>query len=291
MQDFVFRVDQYPLRGLKTRAKDYIAVGGGNAANAAIAVARLGGIARFAGPLGGPAGEDLIGDRVLDNLMREQVDASGVLRVDGAPSSLSAIFIEASGERTIVNYRDDRLTRVRHPDPDALLNDVDAVLVDNRYGEFVRPFCEAARRRGLPIVLDGDRPTTASDALLACVTHLIFSAEGLRATARTDDLAEALRALASAVSGFLAVTDGANGAYWLDGDLVRHQPAFQVEVVDTLAAGDVFHAAFALALTEGCAMADAMRFSAAAAAVKCMRFGGSAGSPTRAEVQSFLAAS
>ncbi len=291
VQDLVFRLDQFPPRGLKTRARDYSVVSGGNAANAAVAVARLGGMARFAGPIGGPAGEDLIGDRVLDSLIREHVDVSGVMRIDGAPSSLSAIFVEEAGERTIVNYRDDRLTQVRHPDPDALLNDVKAVLADNRYAEFVRPFCEAARRRGLPVILDGDRPTEASDALLVCATHLIFSAEGLRATARVDDLGAALRSLASAVPGFLAVTDGANGAFWLDGNTVRHHPAFEVQVVDTLAAGDVFHAAFALALTEGRAIADAMRFSTAAAAVKCMRFGGSAASPTRADVEAFLAAS
>jgi sulfofructose kinase len=60
--------------------------------------------------------------------------------------------------------------------------------------------------------------------------------------------------------------------------------------VDTLAAGDVFHGAFALALSEGSDVANAMRFSAAAAALKCSRFGGISGAPSRAEVDDFLTA-
>jgi sulfofructose kinase len=59
--------------------------------------------------------------------------------------------------------------------------------------------------------------------------------------------------------------------------------------VDTLAAGDVFHAGIALALAEGRDEVAAMRFGAAAAGLKCTRFGGSMGAPTRAEVEAFLA--
>jgi sulfofructose kinase len=65
-------------------------------------------------------------------------------------------------------------------------------------------------------------------------------------------------------------------------------PAFSVDAVDTLAAGDVFHGAFALALAEGHAMEEIMRFASAAAAIKCTRFGGRAGAPTRDDVAQFL---
>jgi sulfofructose kinase len=64
---------------------------------------------------------------------------------------------------------------------------------------------------------------------------------------------------------------------------------FPVAAVDTLGAGDTFHGAFALALAEGCDLLTGMRFAAAAAALKCTRFGGIAGTPTRTEVDAFLA--
>ena len=87
---------------------------------------------------------------------------------------------------------------------------------------------------------------------------------------------------------WLAVTSSAEGVYWLDGDRVRHEPAFAVETVDTLGAGDIFHAAFALALAEGRDERAALRFANAAAALKCTRPGGGAGAPRRHEVETFL---
>jgi sulfofructose kinase len=63
-----------------------------------------------------------------------------------------------------------------------------------------------------------------------------------------------------------------------------------VVAVDTLAAGDVFHGAFALALAEAAPIPRAIAFANAAAALKCRSFGGRLGAPTRAEVEAALAA-
>src|SRR5208282_1319579 len=126
--------------------------------NAAIAVARLGGRAALAGPLGGPAGEDGNGDLVLAALARENVDCSACQRVAGLATALSAIFIDARGDRTIVTYRDARIAAVTPADPEGIAAGADLVLADNRYPDFARPICEAARRRKVPVVLDGDKP-------------------------------------------------------------------------------------------------------------------------------------
>ena len=65
-------------------------------------------------------------------------------------------------------------------------------------------------------------------------------------------------------------------------------PAFPVHTVDTLGAGDVFHGAFALAITEKQELRQALRFASAAAALKCTRFGGAFAAPQRAEVEELL---
>jgi len=65
-------------------------------------------------------------------------------------------------------------------------------------------------------------------------------------------------------------------------------PVFKIVAVDTLAAGDIFHGAFALALVEGRPISECLRFAAATAGLKCTRFGGSPTIPTRAEVETFL---
>ena len=147
--DEVFRVEQFPRADGKVQASGFFVVNGGCAANAAVTIARLGGRAALAGPMGGPAGEDANGDRVLKALAREQVDCTFCQRVDGLATALSAIFMNARGDRTIVTYRDEAIAATAPADPAAAVAAADAVLADNRYPDFVQPICEAARAAGL----------------------------------------------------------------------------------------------------------------------------------------------
>jgi len=289
--DEVFRVDRFPQPDVKAQAQSFFIVNGGCAANAAVAVARLGGRAALAGPLGGPPGEDSNGDRVLAALAREQIDCTGCQRLAGVATALSAIFIDARGDRMIVTHRDDRLAAATPADPAGLVACADAVLADNRFPEFVRPICVAARARGVTVVLDADRPTQMSDELFRIATHVVFSAECLRATTGLDDLGAALAAIAGTTPSFLAVTQGPRDVLWREGARLRKSPVFAVDAIDTLGAGDVFHGAFTLALAEGRDLVAALRFAAAAAGLKCTRIGGSMAAPRRAEVEALLARS
>ena len=287
--DKVFRVEKVPQPDSKVEAKDFFIVSGGCAANAAIAVARLGGRAALAGPLGGPAGEDGNGDLVLAALAREHVDCSACQRIDGLATGLSAIFIDSRGDRTIVTYRDQRIAAIMPGDADSVIAAADLVLADNRYPQYVRPICEAARHRKLRIVLDADKATVEDDVLFRIASHIVFSAECLRATTGRGDLTEGLAVIAQQTDAFLAVSDGPNDILFLEAGALRRLPAFAIRAVDTLGAGDALHAGFALALAEGHNEADALRFGAAVAGMKCTRIGGSAGAPLRAEVEAFLA--
>jgi sulfofructose kinase len=288
--DEVFRVEEFPEPDGKVQAKGYFVVNGGCAANAAVAIARLGGRAALAGPMGGPAGIDENGDRVLRALARENVDCAACQRVDGLATALSAIFMNKRGDRTIVTYRDERIAAAAPRDPERLVAAADAVLADNRYPEFVRPICEAARRRHLPVVLDGDRPTVEDDPLFRNASHVVFSSECLRDTTGVSDLGEGLLRIAGKTDAVLAVSNGPDDILYLDHGRVRRVPVFNIDPVDTLGAGDAFHGGFALAIAEGRSEIDAMRFGAAVAGIKCTRIGGSAGAPTRAEVEAFMAA-
>ena len=282
------RVERFPAPGAKVHASDFITTGGGCAANAAVAVARLGTRAAFAGPLGGT--NDAVSNRILDDLTAEGVDCSGVVRLDGGSASVSLILLDAEGEKTIATRRGTGLGAVLPRDADALVANADAVLVDNRFPEFVSAVARAARARKIPVVIDLDLKTAPGDPLLALGTHVIASAEALRGTTGENDLAAGLAKLAAHNAGLLGVTDGANGVYWREDDSLRHLPAFAVTAIDTLGAGDAFHGGFTLALVEGRGLVDALRFASAAAALKCTRFGGANGAPKRAEVEAFLKA-
>ena len=207
----------------------------------------------------------------------------------GLTTPVSAVMIDASGERTIVTFRDPGLWQVQLPDAEAVLADCDAILIENRCAPFGTELCRAAQARGIAVVVDIDRPMALDDPLLRVASHLVFSIDALRATAAVPDDEAALRKLATLTPAFLAGTRGPHGTIWLDqqGE-VRETPAFQVDAVDTLGAGDIFHGAFALAITEQQGLPEALRFASAAAALKCTRFGGAFGCPRRDEVEQFL---
>ena len=240
------RVENFPAPGTKVAASEFIITGGGCAANAAVAIARLKGRVAFAGPLGGT--DDAVSNRILSDLDTEGVDCAGAVRVDGGTASVSLILLDASGEKTIATRRGVNLGRALPKDAAALVADVDAVLVDNRFPEFVTAVCRAARERKIPVVIDLDQATDVTDPLLALGTHVVSSAEALFGTTGLKDYGAALKKLAGHISGFLAITDGPHGVYWLDGGEVRHLPAFKVKVIDSLGAGDAFHGGFTLAL-------------------------------------------
>ena len=281
------RVQNFPAPGTKVSASEFVITGGGCAANASVTVARLDGRAAFAGPLGGKG--DAISNRILSDLEKEGVDCAGVVRVDGGTASVSLILLDATGEKTIATRRGVNLGNVLPNDPASLVADADAVLVDNRFPEFVTAICRAAQARGIPVVIDLDQATKTDDPLLALGTHVVASTEALFGMTGLNDYEEALERLAKHLSGFVAITDGPKGVYWLEDGALRHLPAFRVEAIDSLGAGDAFHAGFALAIAEGRTLPDILRFASATAALKCTKFGGASGAPRRAEVDAFLA--
>jgi len=286
VQDIIMRVEKFPQAGSKVQASAFLVTSGGQSGNAAVAAARLGAGTLYAGTLGGR--DDKVATEILGALAREGIDCSGAVRVPGATSSVSLIMLDADGEKMIATRRDSGLSETMPPDPQALVQRVDAVLADNRYPNFVTPICQAARARKIPCVLDFDKSTPFDDPLLALSTHVIASADALRDATGLKELPAALKTMSESVGCFLAVTEGPAGLYWLEHGEVRHMAAFKIEAVDTLGAGDAFHGAFTVRLVETGDEVEAMRFASAAAAIKCTRFGGLTGAATRAEVEKLL---
>ena len=287
VRDLTFRVPGVPPRGSKANADHFEQICGGNSLNAAIGVVRLGGRASLCGPIGDA--RETESRYIFERLAHEGIDSQHLVHIPGAVTPLSAIMIDPSGERTIATYRDPNLWKVKLPPADTLLRECDAVLTESRCAGFCTDLCTEAVRRGIPVIVDVDRAMSVSEGLLTASTHLVFSSEPLQETAGESDEGEALKKIAKLTSSFLAGTRGPRGTIWLDkhGEL-QETPAFPVHTVDTLGAGDVFHGAFALAITEEQELREALRFASAAAALKCTRFGGAFAAPQRAEVEALL---
>jgi sulfofructose kinase len=282
--DHVYAVESVPRRGEKYRAHDLLVAGGGTAATAAHAISRLGGKAMLATRLG----DDPTGDAIVAELEAAGVDCSLARRFSGLRSPSSAVLVDPEGERLVACYAD-----VRTPDdaswlPSRLPENTSAVLADVAWITGSRRLLAAARETGVPGVIDGDH-VVEDKCYFGLASHVAYSAATVRALTGLDDPADGLAMLARSARNWLCVTDGERGA-WLTADgTIEHVRAYRVAAVDTLGAGDVFHGALALALGEGLPERRAVSFASAAAALKCLSFGGGRiGAPSRSEVEAFM---
>src|SRR5665213_543271 len=288
VRDLTFRVPGLPARGSKENATHFDEICGGNALNAAIGIVRLGGRASICGPMGDA--RETSSRFIFDKLAHEGIDTKHIVHMPGLVTPISNIMIDPSGERTAVTFRDPELWKVRLPSTDKLLEDCAAILTESRCAEFCTDLCAEARKRGIPVIVGVDRTMSLREGLLTASSHMMFSSEALQSTAGIAEDGEALKKIAKLTRSFLAGTRGPQGTLWLDEQHnLQQTPAFPVHTVDTLGAGDVFHGAFALAMTEKQELRRALRFASAAAALKCTRFGGAFASPQRGEVEELLA--
>lgn len=286
--DYVFESENPMAVDGKTFAHDHHLFGGGMAATAAASIAKLGGVASFWGRLG----DDETGARILDGLSRHGVYTEQVRRVHGALSPVSSVLIGPGGERHITVFAG------RDLDPDASwlpyerIEDTGAILVDSRWPEAAMGALQRAHEHRIPAILDGEvGPEPVPRELVELSSHVIFSRAGLLQYTGSIDISAGLSKAAESTEGMVGVTAGAEGFYWLDEDGVQqHLAALDVTAVDTLGAGDVFHGAFALAISEEKDIETAARFANIAAGLKCSRPGGRAGIPGRAEVWQILEA-
>jgi sulfofructose kinase len=281
--DYVFQVEAMPERAEKYRSQRMTTVGGGIAANASVAVARQGGTSFLITRLG----DDALARTILDDIAAEGVDVSLSRRFEGKKSPLSCILVDKRGERMIVSYSDTGIPETTEWLPQTLPAGVDAVLGDTRWEAGSHHMFGLARKADVISVLDADRKPE-DDSLIGACTHAALSAQACLEITGECDPSKGIAALRQRFSNWIAVTDGENGVFWTDGDVIRHSPAFKVAVVDTLGAGDTWHGAFALGLAEGMGEEDAVRYGSAVAALKCTRFGGRAGIPNRTDVEYFL---
>lgn len=281
--DYVFRVPAYPQAG--TRDAKMPITGrsiscGGQMATALCTCASFGLRTRYIGVMG----DDDNGRLIRNELDRAGIDLSGVVVRHGPNPSAVIIVDEIEGDRIVLWERTERhnldASEIAH---DAItsarllhIDDVDqaAAIFAGRI----------ATQAGLPVTSDIDRLTDRTEELVDAVTLPIFAAHVPNELTGEADPERALRKLRRRHSGLLCVTLGPDGAMLLDGDRLYHEPAIDVEAVDTTGSGDVFRGAFIYALLGGCGPAEILRFANAAAGLSCTRLGAINGVPALEEI-------
>ncbi len=284
--DHVCLVDGLPRFAGKERIVDYTRLPGGQVATALLACTRLGLRSSFVGSVG----DDDAAERVLAPLRAAGVDLGDVRTEAGCPTQLAVILLDrASGERTVLWHRDERLALRLQDVSRASIERARALHLDGGDPEVGIWAAKVAREAGIPVVLDADTPGAGMAELLARVDFPIVSQTFAESFFGTTDAREALRGLSSYGGRMGVVTLGEIGALGRIAERDIESPAYAVDVVDTTGAGDVFHAAFVWALLEGFDAVGCLRAANAAAGMNCRAVGAQGGLPTRAELEAFLA--
>ncbi len=283
--DLIFCVDSLPQKDGKFLVHDFISIGGGPAANAAVAIAKLGAESYFAGRVAA----DNYGQNVIDELKDYGVHCDYVAKIKQASTSLSAVIVDKNGNRQIMNYKDKRLDDyIEHLKP-IPWQEFDAILVDVRWMKGAEYALEQAKKFGIPTILDADVSEASTANLVALAGYSIFSQPGLCQLVGENEPYKALRKAKERFAGELAVTLGEEGFLFFDDEEIKQHAAIKVTAKDTTGAGDVFHGAFAYHMASHKQnMEKALTFAAYTAALKCTKLGGRKGIPSKDEVLQFI---
>jgi sugar/nucleoside kinase (ribokinase family) len=262
--DCIYQVSHVPSSNEKIVAEDSLLVAGGPATNAAIAFAALGNRATLVCALGRHPLADLIRAELADYGVGV-VDLASAL---DAPPPLSTILVTAAtGDRAVVS-RNAVDRQVEHcAFLDKVVTDVDVVLIDGHQMAVGLAVAKQARSQGLPIVIDAGSWRPGFETLLPLATSVIAAAK-FRVPGHSHTLAD-LAALGIAA---VAVTHGPEPIQFRDRGKDGLLLVPQVNVKDTLGAGDIFHGAFCHYWLQK-PFAQALEHAAQIAARSCQHFG------------------
>jgi ribokinase len=286
--DLVTRTPQIPRVGQTLIGTGFHTTPGGKGANQSVAAARL----SYPVAMVAKVGDDHYGPILMKSLAEAGVQTGGVEQV-AVSSGIAAIFLADSSENSIVvvpgaNGRMDRTTVDAHA---AIIRSAGIVLCQLEIPMDTLAYTlDVCAEAGVPVMLDPAPAAALPDAAWKQIawftpneTEAAFYLGDGTDTARSADAL-----LERGVRG-VVLKRGSEGSYVAVPGKGAWVPPFAVEALDTVAAGDCFNGAFAVALLEGNDPWQAARFANAAAAICVTRRGAQAAMPTRAEVDAFLA--
>jgi ribokinase len=290
--DLVTFADRLPADGETVVGSQFVTYPGGKGANQAVASSRMG--ARSA--MVGRVGDDMFGPQLVDLLQSALVETYSVGVSSGVSSGIAVISVGEGGQNRIVQVlgANDTCGEAEFDAVTALLPESAALLLQLEVSVplSVR-VAELAASRGVTVILDPGpvRPVPAEFyPNVSVITPNETEAEALvgHPVSDVDSAASAARELLSRGVGAAVIKLGPLGAYWANERGSGHFQSFPVDAVDTVAAGDAFNGALAVALAEGHPFPEAVRWGCAAGALAVTRVGAQDSMPERDAVIALL---
>lgn len=284
--DLVTDLARLPHAGETVFGHRFGIVAGGKGSNQAVAMARLGAQVTFVGCIG----QDALADIGIGLWAKEGIETRYVGRSTSA-TGVAVIFVEDGGANVIVVTKgaNDDLSRAHIDAARAAIAEADFVIAPLETPlDTVQYAFQTAHELGVKTILNPAPAVPLPADLLALVDYLTPNEHELAILAHDGATLDAARSLLTQAGQTAIVTLGAQGAQWVTAQATGRVPAFSVDVVDTVGAGDAFNGGLAVALAEGKALEDALRFASAVAGLSVTRRGAADSMPLRAEVEAFL---
>jgi sugar/nucleoside kinase (ribokinase family) len=283
-------LDGFPLENSKCEIRTMLECGGGPAANAAYLLSRWGVSCGLAAAIG----DDAYGRRIIDEFQAVGTDVSLLERSPEHPTPLSVILVnQHSGSRTIVNRKAIRPAMSLQLSAESAVHAAPRVLLFD--GHELEASLHAMRLFPTALsILDAGSLREGTQELAKRVRFLVSSERFARQLSGMPDLdspehqARAMAALHACNGNPVVITRGERGMLYGTGDAMEQLPAFAVQAVDTTAAGDIFHGAFAYGVLRGLPDRETLRWAAATAALSVTVPGGRTSIPSLSQVEELL---
>lgn len=291
--DMVLQTKYVPKEGESTLGKEINYIPGGKGANQAVAVSRLDADVTLVGRVG----SDNWGDMLIDNLVENKVDTTGVFKDEKLATGIAVILLEENGDNRIIVYPGANLG-VNPEDIDRLLNEgckYDAVLLQLEIPlDTVYYIIERGNKLNIPVILDAGPAQAIPLEKLKGVT--IVSPNETEAEKLTgmeisnmDDVIKASEIILKETEAkYVIMKLGERGSLIRDNFGYKIIKAFKVNPVDTTAAGDSFTAALAIKYCQDYSIEEAVIYASAVGAITVTRFGAQPSLPYYYEVENFL---
>ncbi len=285
--DLVVTADHLPQRGETVIEGSFCTYPGGKGANQAVAAARMGGRVKMLGRVG----DDAYGRELVENLATSGVNTRWIKQDAENATGVAIITVDKNGQNTIVvaSGANMAMTPQDVSIDNHVFDGVGVLLVQLEIPvEVVREALRIARRLGVKTILNPAPARELPSDLLRDVDYIIPNQVELAMLTGSQTMDEGIDCLQKSGIGTVIVTCGSEGVVLANREAVKQIPAYQVVAVDTVAAGDAFTGAFAVALSEGLSDEHAIQLANAAAAISVTRKGAQPSMPIRVEVDAFF---
>lgn len=280
--DLVVTSSRRPGAGETVLGDSFKTVPGGKGANQAVAAARLGGEVTMIGRVG----DDAFGKDIVENFRANAVNTQNVKPVTHLESGTAHIILaEGDNSIVVVEAANREVTPAYVDEAAEVIRDADIVLIQQEIPEETVVHVSAlCAEFGTPLLLNPAPARTLPQEVIDNAAYITPNEHEAEILFQGMSPAQALRQYPNK----LFITEGSKGVRYFDGTDEILVPTYKVEAVDTTGAGDTFNAAFAVALAEGKALQESIRFANRAASLSVTKFGAQGGMPTRDEVEESL---